>query len=184
MQKIENVIEDGIVSGIDVRQHTKAQLKMRGVFEFNCPPDTLWPLISTADGIASWFPIISGGRHDNSSSQTVDACDVGAKRYCQTIGMGQLDETILHWDPPRAYAYNVKNKMMPIKNHLAVMIVEPVGGDGCRLTWLQYFDYKGLVMRYLFPTMMLTPMNIGLRSLMRRVGGGRVVENMHHLPKL
>lgn len=174
-------LDDAVRAGVDVRLHTKAPMKMRGVFEFNCSPEKLWPLISTANGIASWFPIISGGRHDNTSSQSVNECDVGAKRYCQTVGMGQLDETILHWDPPHAYAYNVRNKMMPIKNHLAVMIVEPTSGGRCRLTWLQYFDYKGVVMRHLFPAMMLTPMNIGLRALIKRLDGGRVVEKMHHL---
>ncbi|GAB4138989.1 MAG: hypothetical protein Tsb0016_05330 [Sphingomonadales bacterium] len=172
-------LDPALLAGVDVRALTDAPLKMLGVFELNCGPDVLWPLISTASGIATWFPIISGGRHDNSTSQTSSACDVGAKRYCQTIGMGVLDETILHWDPPRAYAYNVKNLMMPIRDHVAVMIVDPISPNHTRFVWLQYYRYKGLLMRHVFPTIMLTSMNIGLKSLIKKIGGGRIIQKMH-----
>lgn len=156
---------------LDVRKLTNAPLKMHGEFHFNCTPEKLWPLISQASGIASWFPIILGGSHDNSTSHSKGACDVGAKRYCKTLGMGTLDETILYWDEPKLYAYNVKNFMMPIKNHVAIMSIEQTGPGKCKFIWQQYFDYKGFIMRHMFPHMMIFFMNWGLKNLRKRLGG-------------
>ena len=97
---------------------------------------------------------------------------MGSKRYCKTAGFGTLDETFLHWDEPRAYVYNVKNFTMPIKdNHAAVMILQPVGEGKTKFTWLQYIEYKGLVMRHIFPHMMRMFMNRGFKSLKDKFGG-------------
>lgn len=156
---------------LDIKDFTEAPLRLAGTFGFDCAPEALWPVVTEASGIASWLPIISGGSHDNSTSDHPGVCGVGSKRYCQTVGMGVLDETILHFDAPRACVYNVKNAMMPIRDHAAVMVLEPEAGGGTRFTWHQYYRDKGLVMKWIFPHMMTTFINFGMRELTRRFGG-------------
>lgn len=167
-----NTNDPAAKAGLDVKKFTNAPLKMMGEFEFNCAPERLWPLVTDAHGIASWFPIIYGGSHDYSSSQTKGSCGIGAKRYCKSA-MGTINETFLHWEEPKVYAYSAKNFMMPTKNHVAVMILEQIAPGKTRLTWLQYFDYKGLVMRHMFPYMMTTLINMGINKLAKMVGGGK-----------
>lgn len=153
-----------------VRAHTHAPLRMRGTFEFDAPSETVFERVTDPELIGSWFGMVKGGYADHSSSQLPGEWGAGSKRYCQTSGMGTLDETILHWDAPRVCAYNVKSPMMPIKDHVALMVVEP-RADGATFHWHQYFNYKGLLMRHLFPSMMLTMMNDGLAKLAKQIGG-------------
>lgn len=68
----------------------------------------------------------------------------GSKRQCYTNGMGTLDETIHYWDAPHAYTYEVRNFMMPITDHLALMHVAPNGEGGTVMTWHQCFNLKGM----------------------------------------
>lgn len=156
---------------LDITRFTPAPLRMAGTFTFDCAPETLWPMVTEASGIASWLPIISGGSHDNSTSNHPGSCGIGAKRYCQTVGMGVLDETILHYDAPRVCVYNVKNGMMPIQDHAAVMVLEASMEGGTLFTWHQYYRDKGLIMKWMFPHMMTMFINMGMRKLAERFGG-------------
>ncbi|GEM_PF-1081828 len=154
-----------------VRPHTSAPLRLRGSFEFRAPPEIVFERITDPKLIAAWFGMVRGGQLDHAESVTPGAWGPGSKRTCQTLGMGDLHETILHYDAPYACVYNVKNIMMPVKNHAALMVVEPVGEGGSRLHWNQYFDFKGVVMRHIFPSMMVAMMNKGLANLVAELGG-------------
>lgn len=149
-----------------------APLQFKGTFHFEASREVLWPVLTDAKEIAKWFPLVSGGKFDHRDSVVPQACGVGSKRFCQTIGMGILDETIHFWDPPRQVGYEVRNMMMPIKDHLSIMTLSDDEGGGTQFVWEQYFSYKGLIMRHVFPTMMLTMMNRGMETLRKRYGGG------------
>lgn len=154
-----------------VRRHTQAPLRMAGSLVLFSDQATVFAKISEPDGIASWFGMIRGGSTDHAPSLTPGDWGEGSKRYCNTWGMGTLDETIRHWDPPNAYAYNVKNFTMPVRDHLAVMTVEALGSERSRFTWLQYFDWRGVVLRHVFPHLMIAMMNAGLARLGRQLDG-------------
>jgi len=154
-----------------VRRHTDAPLRLRGSFVFYTDAETLFHRVSDPEAIASWFGMIRAGSTDHGGSCNVGAWGEGTKRYCKTKGMGTLDETILHWDPPTAYLYNVKNPMMPIDHHAALMVVETAGPKRCRFTWHQYFVLTGLVMRHVFPSMMRSMMDDGMAKLRAELGG-------------
>ncbi|MDJ0922844.1 MAG: SRPBCC family protein [Henriciella sp.] len=158
-------------AGLDITTFTSAPVKFSGTYRFDVPPAELWPMVTQAGNIAKWFPIISGGRHEDGTADSHASCDVGSKRVCKTIGMGTLDETFLHSDPPTTSVYTVKNFMMPIKNHAAIMHLREFEPGKTELTWSQYFDYKGLVMRHMFPSMMGLFMNMGIKKLASLVGG-------------
>lgn len=126
--------------------------------------------------VAEKCPLIRSGRFEQ-DDQVCDATELraGAKRYCKTYGMGTLDETIHHWEAPRLSVYSVKNAMMPIRDHVAVMATLPENG-GTRFHWCHRFNYRGMVMRFAFPGMMLGMMNRGLATLALEFGGegGRI----------
>ncbi len=158
-------------AGLNIQDFTDAPLKFLGTYEFNVPPSELWPMVTDASNIATWFPIISGGKHAQGTATTEQACDIGSKRMCKTIGMGTLDETFLYSDPPRVSVYNVKNFIMPVKDHAAVMHLEEFAPGKTRMTWAHYANYRGLVMRHIFPSMMTVFMNMGIKKLASMVGG-------------
>lgn len=156
---------------LDVNQFTPAPLQMEGEFIFDAPAATVFEHVSSPKDLAVWFPTIYKAASDHSHSATPGEWDVGSKRYCETRLMGTLDETIRHWDPPHAYAYSVKNWIMPIKDHCAVMLVEPLGGDRSKLIWRQYYTPIGLFLKYAFPGMMINMMNQGMEQLRQTLGG-------------
>ncbi len=155
----------------DPTPFTSAPLRFEGVFHFDATPEDVWPRVTDPNGIAGWFGMITSGSLDHAQSATPGEWGAGSKRYCRTRGMGTLDETIRAYDPPNLIAYTVKVWSMPIKDHLAVMQLERSATGGAEFTWRQYFAFKGLVLRHVFPTMMLTMMNTGLSRLQSELGG-------------
>ena len=154
-----------------VRSVTDAPLRMHGEFDFAVPPDVLWPRISEPELMADWFPLLTGGELDHARGAEPGRWSEGSRRTCRTRGMGTLHETIHHWDPPNAYAYEVRNRMMPIERHLALMSARPNGSGGTTMSWSQYFDLTGIAMRHAFPSVMVAMMNRGMDALARELGG-------------
>ena len=159
-----------------VRRVTSAPLRMTGSVDFAAPPEKVFPRISEPGALAEWFPLLRGGDLNHEASEDVGDWGEGSKRTCYTNGMGTLFETIHYWDAPNAYAYEVKNFMMPVKDHLALMVVRPNGSGGTTFTWNQYFNLKGIAMRHMFPSIMIGLMNRGMANLARDLGGrgGRI----------
>ena len=85
--------------------------------------------------------------------------------------MGTLDETILYWDQPRAYVFNAKNIFLPIKDHAGAMTLDQLAPNKTQFTWAIHFEYKGLIMRHIMPSMMVMFMNLGLNGLAKKLGG-------------
>ena len=160
---------DALVAG-QVRRHTHAPLRMRGRFPFTASPETVFARVTDPQLIAGWFGMIRGGTVDHSQSCNVGEWGAGSKRVCHTWGMGDLDETIHHYDAPRACVYSVRSLMMPVEEHTALMVLEPTE-DGCVLQWAQFFNLTGVLLKRVFPSMMLGMMNRGLRGLQEELGG-------------
>jgi hypothetical protein len=160
-------------AGVPLEKFGSGPLRLAGKLHFACPPAVLWPDVAFAEGIATWLPIITGGRAEHAAAEPAHQGEWanGSKRYCDTIGMGTLDETILHWDQPRACAYNLKNPFMPITRHAGVMLLEHDGAGGTWFYWLHYHDPKGVELRHVFRPVMVGLMNFGLRKLVKKHGG-------------
>lgn len=156
---------------LEISQFTSAPLQLEGTFIFDAPADVLFQHISDPNNMSAWFPTMHQGSVDHAVSETDGEWGVGSKRYCQTRLMGTLNETILHWEPPHVYAYNVQNWTMPIKDHCAVMRVESLGENRSQLIWQQYYNPIGLFLKYAFPDLMVTMMNAGMEQLRQTLGG-------------
>lgn len=153
-----------------VRRQTQASLRMRGQFPFDSPPEDVFARVTDPQLIAGWFGMIRSGSVDHSQSCNVGTWGEGSKRLCHTWGMGDLDESIHHYEAPVACVYSIRSPMMPIENHAAAMLLEPTA-SGCILDWSQFFDVRGVVLKHMFPTMMMGMMNRGLRGLQKELGG-------------
>ncbi|MGH1346320.1 MAG: SRPBCC family protein [Nannocystales bacterium] len=153
-----------------VRRQTQAALRMRGRFPFEASPEHVFGRVTDPQLIAGWFGMIRSGSVDHTASCNVGDWGEGSKRLCHTWGMGDLDETIHHYEAPVTCVYSVRSPMMPVENHAAAMLLEPTA-TGCILDWSQFFDLRGLVLKHMFPTMMAGMMNRGLRGLQKELGG-------------
>ena len=154
-----------------VRRVTRAPLRMSGTFELDAPKPVLFERVSDPEAMATWFPLLKGGELDHDASRAPGAWGEGSRRTCRTNGMGTLHERIHHWDAPHAYAYEVRNFMMPIEHHLALMATFDRPDGGSTLVWHQYFDLTGIAMRHAFPSVMLNLMNVGMKRLASDLGG-------------
>jgi len=85
-------------------------------------PARVWAIISRADGVDSWLPIITTCRLEGQGE--------GAKRICGT-GAGDLLETIVKIDhATRTFQYAIDEQpLLPITNILATMVVEAADGQ-------------------------------------------------------
>lgn len=155
----------------DAARWTNAPMRMTGTFHFAASRVVVFEKVGDPKILASWFPTIYGGELDHAQSCNIGEWGEGSNRRCYAHGMGTIDETVLFWDPPGAYAYTAKNTMMPIKDHVAAMSLSEIGLNETLLRWDQYFNFKGLVMRHVFPSMMTTLMNRGMATLAKELGG-------------
>jgi len=138
-------LEDNVV-----RQVTQAPLRMKGTFQFDADQNTVFKNVSEPANMAKWFPFLRSGELNHDASCSVGDWGEGSRRTCYTNGLGTLHESIHHWDAPFAYAYEVKSMMMPIENHLALMIVTPMEAGKSQLEWRQYFDLTGIAMKLVY----------------------------------
>ena len=166
----EQIRFESAVRGFNIRTYTAAPLRMMGHFSFNANASIVFAKLTDPNLIASWFGMVKGGEVDHSHSCQLNQWGEGSKRYCHTP-MGTLDETIKYWQAPYITAYNVKARSMPVKDHCAVLVIKPTNESMSDVTWLQYFNYKGLVMRHFFSAMMIKSMNEGLQVLKKELGG-------------
>lgn len=157
----------------DPRRFTSAPLRMEGVVRFDAPPERVFAKIADHQGMVGWVPMMKSVRVDHLGSAAPGTCGVGSVRHCSVQGMGQIRETIVYWEPPRGYAYRAAAKMMPTKNHLAVMLVRSDQCGGSLLIWRHYFHYKGFMMRWMFPFMFTSMMNKAIDNLRKELGGQR-----------
>lgn len=84
-------------------------------------PARIWAIISRADGVDGWLPIITTCRLEGQGE--------GAKRICGTAA-GDLLETIVKIDQAtRTFQYAINEQpLLPITNILVTMVVEEADG--------------------------------------------------------
>ena len=153
-----------------VKNFTQAPLRMQGEFYIDVAPEILFDRVTDPQAIAQWFGLVKSGSVDHSQSCTAGQWGEGSKRFCHTP-MGTLNETIYYWQRPNISAYNVKSISVPAKDHCAVIKIEPLAGNKSKLIWLQYFNFRGVFMRFFFPKIMAKMMTQGVNRLANEYGG-------------
>lgn len=158
----------------NVHQYTKAPLRLELTADFRAAPQALFDIISDHNAVANWVPLMKGVFMEYSPSGG-NECNVGSVRHCSLHGMGGIDETILWWNPPQGYAFKVDAKskmMMPTREHVSVMQIEPLTDGGSRLIWQHYFNWRGLFMRHMTSIMFPMMMRKALNNIHKELGEG------------
>lgn len=155
---------------------TLAPLQFEGKASYAAPPEKLFAMVSEAENLHKWLPMLKTVKMDHSRSEQVSQCGVGSIRQCSFSGMGDVDESILWWNPPHGYGFRFEPKgrmkmMTPTTDHVVAFIVESDGKGGSIFTFRVYFNWRGMLMRHMAVHMMPTMLNKALANLQRELGG-------------
>ncbi|KZC23847.1 hypothetical protein RHOFW104T7_11910 [Rhodanobacter thiooxydans] len=134
-------------------------------------PQQLFTVLGDLEGITRFFPMI----HHASVEHAGGCTGEGSLRVCSIRGMGKVNEKIVWYRNPDGYAYRAEGRMVPLRNHLGVILISGDGAGGSLVEWRQYFETRYGLMGWMFPVMMRMMMkravaNIG-KLLDARVGG-------------
>lgn len=161
-------------NSFDISNFSPAPLRMEARAGFNASPEKLFSTISNPNSVASWVPLMQSLHMKNGATGNSTECGVGSVRHCVLRGMGELNETIVWWNPPHGYAFRVSTKikmMLPTEDHISVLIVKPDGNGSSILTWQHYFNWHGSLMRHIAAIMLPMMMNRALKNIRRELGG-------------
>jgi hypothetical protein len=110
--------------------------------EFRVPAERLFKIIAWHEAWPEWFPLLRSIEVDHSASASPSATGVGTRRLCRLRLIGELDERIVAWDPPRTYRYSVNSPRSPFARHTAELRVVPMDADRATLIWTAWFEHR------------------------------------------
>ena len=153
-----------------------APLRFEAKASYDTPPEKLFTMVSEADNLHRWLPMIKTVKMDHSHSEKMSLCNVGSVRQCSFSGMGDVDESIIWWKPPHSYWFSFEPKgrmkmMIPTTDHVIAFISESDGKGGSIFTLQVYFNWRGVFMRYMAVHMMPMLLNKALANLQKELGG-------------
>jgi len=146
---------------------TAAPLQIVAMAYVELPPEDVFDL--TVTGLGTWVTQV-----DHTRSATPGQMGVGSLRS-STFDGSRLQERIVHWDPPRSYAFRIlveeSEADLPITDHMGLFLVEPRDG-GSLLTWRQYFEPNSGLRGYLVTGFLKdSMMRAALNRLAQQHGG-------------
>ena len=105
------------------------------------PQSAVWAVLADFPNISDW----NGGV--TASHATSDAVEgVGAQRHCDLAPMGELEETVLEWEPPRRMVVSIDAaKKIPVKTGRVTFTIDE-GSDHSPTTLSYDFTAKGGVL--------------------------------------
>ena len=124
-------------------------------------PQELFSVLGDLEGITRFFPMI----HHASVKHAGGGAGEGSLRVCSIRGMGKVNEKIVWYRKPHGYAYRADGRMVPLRNHLGVIMIMNGVTGGSLLEWSQYFDTRFGPMGWAFPTMMRMMMNRAVANI-------------------
>lgn len=104
------------------RDTLKPPLQISGVYDLDGKPEDVFSLIADKDEISKWLPL-----------------------YSKLLIGHKIAETNEVTNRPLAYSYQVRNILIPVKNHQVTIAAEPNGRGGTLLTWNQYFKSNSTI---------------------------------------
>lgn len=167
-------IEERRVGAFSVDSVTSSPLQIEVKFRVEVEPRRAFELVFS--DISSWFTEVGGIVWDHGKSKNgPNAAGTESTRNC-SFGKDALFETIVHYDAPRAYAYRIDMEQstasFPVKDQLAIFVVEPATNGGSNVTWRQYYRKKfhplALVINFMLKQKI---MRKNIKNLLQQHGG-------------
>ncbi|NMM29234.1 MAG: SRPBCC family protein [Glaciimonas sp.] len=148
----------------DSRQQTP--LRINAHYSVGAKPEQLFSVLGDLEGITRFFPMI----HHATVEHTADCAGEGSLRVCSIRGMGKVNEEIVWWSEPNGYAYRANGLLVPLRDHLGVILISDDGSGGAILEWRQYFNTRYGLLGWMFPVMMRFLMDRAIRNLAKLLG--------------
>jgi hypothetical protein len=104
--------------------------------QLGVPARAVWDLISQADGVDRWLPLIASCRIEGSGP--------GARRFCTTAHGHRIEETITVIDhATHVFQYRIARlDFLPIENVRATIHVAEAADGRCQALWLANYDLR------------------------------------------
>lgn len=131
------------VGQFDVAHLTPAQLQYEKVVRLDAPPSVVFEALASHEQWPSLFPWVQAVTVDN--SQAIVPNGLGARRTCHFGNNLMLEELIVGWHPPHAYAYAGLEESHPfgMRNHVGLIICR-LQDNRTILSWQHYFEHCNL----------------------------------------
>ena len=166
----------------NVRKLTAAPLRALIRIRLEAPPAEVFEYISSANTLPKWMPGLESLSYDHSNSNSIGMLGKGSRRKMMFGDQAEIEE-IVQFDRPSLVAYQIIEGV-PLRNHLAVIIVEESGDGASYFTWYQYFDIKrSSVSGWFMPFMVRRFLNDAQENLIEKFGGVAVELNCGNQPK-
>lgn len=125
---------------IDAAQFTAAPQRAKGQIYLKAPPTQVFDMATAPEGMVRWIPGLAGATYDNRASRTPGRIGVGSLRSLKFAGSEDA-ERIVAMTPPRVFAYAITGGV-PVRNHVAIMLIDAHKDGGSVFTWVQHFDIE------------------------------------------
>ncbi|MEM9216120.1 MAG: SRPBCC family protein [Cyanobacteria bacterium P01_F01_bin.150] len=136
----------------------------------NRPVEEVFDYLSNSSSLPQWMPGLVSVTYEHGDSAVPGSLAQGSQRTMM-FGEQMETETIVQYKRPHVIAYQI-TAGVPLKNHLAVMMVEPDGDDDSLLTWHQYFDLdRSSIYGWLMPFLVRRFLNDAEVQLVNTFGG-------------
>ena len=128
----------------DVAQLTSTPLQLEKVVRLDAPQTTVFEALSNHEIWPQIFPWVHEVSIDN--TEAIVENGLGARRICNFGNNMILEEIIVGWHPPYAYAYAGLDETHPFGmiGHVGVVSCQANNHQITTLTWQHYFDHCNL----------------------------------------
>lgn len=152
------------LSDLVKRQQTPLRIDAR--YSIVAKPEDLFSVLGDLEGITKFFPMI----HHATVAHGSGCVGEGSLRVCSIRGMGRVSERIVWWSAPNGYAYRANGPLVPLHDHLGVILISPDDTGNATLEWRQYFDTRYGPLGWMFPVMMRFLMGRAVRNIAGLLG--------------
>ncbi len=115
----------------------KGRTSLTSLIEIDAKKSDVWDILKLPGKVDQFHPLIK------KSFMTTEAQNgIGAKRHCDLLPMGQMDEIITEWDEGNAFTIKVTGgKMLPPHQFMQGRFeLKEMGGDKTKVTFT--FSYR------------------------------------------
>lgn len=131
------------VGPFEVAQLTSAQLQYQKVARLDAPQSIVFEALASHKQWPNLFPWVQAVSVDNSRALVPNG--LGARRTCYFGNNLMLEELIVGWHPPHAYAYAGLEESHPfgMRNHVGIIRCK-LQDNRTILSWQHYFEHCNL----------------------------------------
>ena len=126
---------------VPVDSLTSAPRRVQVSARLDKPIEQVWAYLGNHQNLIEYSDGILGEVSVDDSA-AAEPQGVGTQRKCVTSdGKDRFVEKIVYYKAPYAFAYSAVENTWGLKNHLAVVSLEPDKNGGTIVRWDQYFDH-------------------------------------------